>query len=118
MKAYAVLKQNELQWFQNLSQTHGDNLNNARRETSRRFRDKGRKCMKVRKVTNLELTYKKLRMVICFQTPHNILNRWKNYLCHLWNVHNAKNVTQTEMLTTESGVREVSCFEVKISIES
>jgi hypothetical protein len=46
--------------------------------------------------------------------PHNILNRWKNYLCHLLNVHGADGVRQTEMHTYEPSVPEPSASEVEV----
>jgi hypothetical protein len=35
--------------------------------------------------------------------PHKILNRWKNYFCHLLNMHGEVGVRQTEMHTAEPG---------------
>jgi hypothetical protein len=35
-----------------------------------------------------------MRMVICLQIPHNILNRLKNYFSQLLNVHNVSDVRQ------------------------
>jgi len=48
---------------------------------------------------------------------HNILNRWKNYLRQLLNVHSVNNVRQTEMHTAELLVPESSSFEVEIAID-
>jgi hypothetical protein len=39
-------KKVKLQWFQNTSEVNGENMNNARSETSRHFRDKKRKYLK------------------------------------------------------------------------
>jgi hypothetical protein len=47
--------------------------------------------------------------------PHNILNRWKNYFCQLWNVHGAGGVRQTEMHTAEPFVPEPSSSEVEVA---
>jgi hypothetical protein len=48
--------------------------------------------------------------------PHNILNRWKNYFCHLLNVHGAGGIRQTEMHTAEPFVSEPSASEVEVAI--
>jgi hypothetical protein len=32
---------------------------------------------------------------------HNILSRWKNYFCHLLNIHTINDAMQTEMHTAE-----------------
>jgi hypothetical protein len=86
----------ELQWWQNPSQTNGDNLNSVRCETSRTSWRKVREYLKwkineletkrtkmnLRKITNLELTAKGEN---CKQLAHfySILNRCKNYFCQL-----------------------------------
>jgi len=59
--------------------------------------------MNLRRVTNLEITYQKMRMVIYLQIPTIILNRWNNYFCQLLKVcvYGINIVTQTEMHTAE-----------------
>jgi hypothetical protein len=47
--------------------------------------------------------------------PHNILNRWKNYLCQLLNGGGVNGVRQAEMHRVEPLIPEP--FEVEISIE-
>jgi hypothetical protein len=47
---------------------------------------------------------------------HNILNRWKNYLCQLLNVHGAGDVRQTEMHTAEPFVPESSASELEVAV--
>jgi hypothetical protein len=47
--------------------------------------------------------------------PHKILNRWKNYLCELLNVHGAVGVRQTGMHTAEPFVPEHSASEVEVA---
>jgi hypothetical protein len=47
---------------------------------------------------------------------HSILNRWKNYICQLLNVHGVSDVRQTEIHTAEPLVPECSSFEVEIAI--
>jgi hypothetical protein len=39
--------------------------------------------------------------------PHKILNRWKNYFCHLLNAYGAGGVRQIEMLTAEQLVPDI-----------
>jgi hypothetical protein len=55
----------------------------------------------LRRVNILELLYLKMRMVICFADSQNILNRWKNYLCQLCNLHGVNDDWQTEMHAVE-----------------
>jgi hypothetical protein len=47
---------------------------------------------------------------------HNILNRWKNYLSQLLNVHNVSDVRQIEVHTAEPLVHGPSHLEVEIAI--
>jgi hypothetical protein len=47
---------------------------------------------------------------------HNILNRWKNYLSQLLNVHTVSNVRQIEIHTAEPLVPDPSSLEVEIAI--
>jgi hypothetical protein len=49
---------------------------------------------------------------------HNILNRWKNYLCQLLNAHGVNDGRQTEMHTAEPLGPRHSFFEVGIIIEN
>jgi hypothetical protein len=46
---------------------------------------------------------------------NNILNRWKNYLSHLLNVHNVRDVRQIEIHTAEPSVSGLSP-EVEIAV--
>jgi hypothetical protein len=48
---------------------------------------------------------------------HSILNRWKNYLFQLLNVHGVNDVRQTKIHTAEPLVPEPSSSEVEIAIE-
>jgi hypothetical protein len=48
--------------------------------------------------------------------PHKIMNRWKNYLCQLLNIHGAGGVRQTEMHTAEPFVPEPSASEVEVRV--
>jgi hypothetical protein len=45
-KLLDIRKQAKLEWLQDPSEINGDNLNNARREASRYFRDKKREYLK------------------------------------------------------------------------
>jgi hypothetical protein len=47
--------------------------------------------------------------------PNKILSRWKNYLCHLLNVHGAGGVRQTEMHTAEPFVPEPISSEFEVA---
>jgi hypothetical protein len=47
---------------------------------------------------------------------HNILNRWRNYIFRLLNVHNVSDVRQIEVHTAKPLVPGPSCLEVKIAI--
>jgi hypothetical protein len=48
--------------------------------------------------------------------PHKILNKWKNYLCQLLNVHGDRGVRQTEMHTADPFVPESYTSEVEVVI--
>jgi hypothetical protein len=48
--------------------------------------------------------------------PYNILNRWKNYVSQLFNVHNVSYVRQIEIHTAEPLVPGPSRLEVEIAI--
>jgi hypothetical protein len=48
--------------------------------------------------------------------PYKILNRWKNCVCQLLNVHGAGGVRQTAMHTAEPAVPEPSTSEVEVAI--
>jgi hypothetical protein len=48
---------------------------------------------------------------------HNILNRWKNYVCQLLYVHDINDVRHREMHTAEPLVPELNSVEVGIYIE-
>jgi hypothetical protein len=47
--------------------------------------------------------------------PHNILNRWKNYFCQLFDAHGPAGVRQTGMLTAEPFVPEPSASESEVA---
>jgi hypothetical protein len=47
-----------------------------------------------------------------FTNSHNVLNRWKKYLCLVLNLHDVKNGSIAEPLVPDS-----SSFQVEIAIE-
>jgi hypothetical protein len=47
---------------------------------------------------------------------HNILKRWKNFVCQLLNVHGIKDIRHIEMNTAEALLPEPSSSEVEIAI--
>jgi hypothetical protein len=49
---------------------------------------------------------------------HNILNRWKNYFCHLLNAYGFNNVRQAETDKAEPIWPESGCFGVEIANEN
>jgi uncharacterized NAD(P)/FAD-binding protein YdhS len=66
-------KQAKLQWLQNQSQTHGDNQNYVRCETSRTFRNKKRKYLK-EKITELKTNCKNKNI----RDSYTDVNKFKN----------------------------------------
>jgi hypothetical protein len=105
-------KQAKLQCLQNPSQINGDNLQNLRRETRRTFRNKKREYLRGKiefetnnKNKNIRDLYKGInglkkgyqpRINIIkdengnqLADPQSVLNRWKNFLNQLLNIHDA-----------------------------
>jgi hypothetical protein len=58
----------------------------------------------------------KVRMMICFADPHNILNGWKNYFSQSLYVHDVSDIGQMEVHTTELLVHGTSHLEFEIAI--
>jgi hypothetical protein len=54
-----------------------------------------------------------MRMLICLQISHNILNRWRNYFSQSLNVHRVSYVRQTEIHTAEPLVNDPRPSEVE-----
>ena len=48
---------------------------------------------------------------------HSIVDRWRNYLSQLFNVHGVKDVGQTEIHTAEPLVPDPSASEVELAID-
>jgi hypothetical protein len=134
-------KRAKLQWLQNPNQSNLDNLNNARCEASRHFRNKKRKYLKD-KINELETNSKnknirkQYRGISDFKNGyqprtnivkdekgdlvadcHSSLTRWRNYFSQLLNVHGDNDVRQTEIHTAEPLVPEPSAFEFEMAIE-
>jgi hypothetical protein len=130
-----------MQWLQNPNQSNLDNLNNARQEVSRHFRNKKREYLKAKfneveinsKNKNIRELYRGINYFKKGYQPrtnivkdekgdlvadcHSILARWRNYFSQLLNVHGDNDVTQTEIHTAEPLVPEPSVFEVEMAIE-
>jgi hypothetical protein len=102
--------------LQNPSQINGDNLQNLRCETSRRFRKKKREYLKG-KINELETNNKNKNIRDLYRgineikkgvqpiiniikddngnliaDPQNVLNRWKNFFNQVLNVHGVHDV--------------------------
>jgi hypothetical protein len=133
-------KQAKLQWLQDPSIVKEDNLRNVRREASRQFRNKKREYLKD-KINEIELNSKNKNIRDLYRgltefkkgyqpktnlvkdergdllaDPQQILTRWKNYFCQLFNVQGAGGIRQTEIHTAEPFMPEPSAAELEISI--
>jgi hypothetical protein len=118
-------KQANLQWLQNRSQINGNNLQNLRHETSRKFRNKKREYLKG-KINELESNKKNKNIRDLYRGidefkegyqpviniikdencnllvyPHCVLNRWKYFFNQVPNVHGVHNVGQVDIHTAE-----------------
>jgi hypothetical protein len=133
-------KKAKLQWLQDPSEANEDNLSDVRREANRQFRHKKREHLKDKiNETESDSKNKNIRdLYRCINEfkkgyqprtnlvkdergdlladPHKIFDRWKNYFCHLLNVHGAGCVRQTEMHTAEPFVPQPSASEVEVAI--
>jgi hypothetical protein len=54
-----------------------------------------------------------MRIMICLQIPHNVLNRWKNYFSQLTNVHSVGAVKLIKISTTELLLPDPCPFEIE-----
>jgi hypothetical protein len=133
-------KQDKLQWLHDSREINGDNLNNIRSEVSRHFRNKKREYLKdkikefaassknkynrdlCRGITELKRGYQSRSNLLkdengdLLADSNNILNRWKNCLSQLLNVHRVSDVRRIKICTTEPLVPDPSPFEVEIAI--
>jgi hypothetical protein len=133
-------KQAKLQWLQDPSEINGDNLNNARREASRYFRNKKREYLKDktnelttnsknknirdmhREINGFKRGYQPRDNLVkdengdLLADSHHALNWWKNYFSQLLNVHNVSHVRQIEVHTAEPSVPGTSRLENEIAI--
>jgi hypothetical protein len=129
-----------LQWLQDPNEINGDNLNNVRREASRHFRNKKREHLKdkidelatrsknenigelYRGINEFKRGYQPRNNLVKDENDdfladsHNILNRQRNYISHLLNVHNVSDVRQIEIHTAEPLVPGPSHLEIEIAI--
>ena len=131
-----------MQQLQNPNQSSVDNLNNARCEASRHFRNKKKEYLTA-KIDELEPNSKikqKIRDSYwgisdfkkgCQPTTniikddkgdlvtdyHSILARWRIHFSQMFTVHGISDVRQTEIHTAETLVPEPSAFEFEMAIE-
>jgi len=126
-------------WIQDPSQSNVDNLNNARRNASRHFRNK--KAHLTAKIEELETNskinnvrdlyrgindFKKVyqpRTIIVKDEKgvlvadhRSIMAKWRNYFSQILNVHEDNDVMQAEIHIVEPLVLEPSAFEVELAI--
>jgi hypothetical protein len=130
-----------MQWLQDPNHSNSHNLNNARHEASRHFRNKKREYLKAkideletssknksirelyREITDFKKGYQPRTNIVndekgdLVADSHRILARWRNYFSQLLNVHGDNDVTQAEIHTPETRVPEISAFEVEMAIE-
>jgi hypothetical protein len=128
-----------MQWLRDANQSNADNLNNGTSEASKQFRKESREYQKG-KINELETNNKKnitdlYRDINEFKkgcqprtnivkdvnddlvaASHSILNRWKNYLSQLLNVHRVNNVRKIEIHSAKPLVPQPSASEVEMSI--
>jgi hypothetical protein len=119
-------------------QKNGDNLNNMRHNVSRHFRNKMQEYLKdkinelatnsknknikglCRGINEFKRCYKPRRNLVKDENDNmlahsHILNRWKNYISQLLNVHKVTNVRQIEIHSAEQSVPGPSTSEVNIA---
>jgi hypothetical protein len=120
-------------------QSNLDNLNNARREASRHFRNKKTEYLKA-KINELETNSKNIRELYrgindfkngyqprtntaqdekgdLVADCHSNLTAWRNYVYQLLNIHGDTDVRQIEIHTAQPLVPEPSAFEVEMATE-
>jgi len=134
-------KRAKMQWIQDPSPSKVDNLNSVRREVSRHFRNKKKAYLKAKieeletnsKIQNIRDLYrgindfKKRYQPRCnivkdekgdlFADSHSIVDRWRNYFSQLLNVHEVKDVGQTEIHTAEPLEIDPSASEFELAID-
>jgi hypothetical protein len=134
-------KQAKIQWIQDPSQSNVDNLNNARRDASRHFRNKKNAYLKAKieelesniKINNIRDLYRGINNVNKGFQPrsrivkdekgdlvagsHSIMARWRNYFPQILNVHGFSVVRQAEIHTAELLVTEAIALELELAIE-
>jgi hypothetical protein len=132
-------KQAKIEWIQDPSQSNVDNLNNVRRDASRRFRNKKKAYLKSQieemetnsKINNIRDLHRgindakkgyqprtrkvKDEKVDLVADSHSIMVRWKNCFSQILN--GVSDVRPTEIHTAEPLVPEPSAWEVELAIE-
>jgi hypothetical protein len=127
--------------LQNPSQINGDNLQNLRHETSRKFRNKQREYLKG-KINEHETNNKNKNIRDLYRgiyefkkgyqqrintikeengnllvDPQNVLNRWKNFFNQVLYAHGVHDVRQMDIHTVGPLTSEPSFVKVEIAIE-
>jgi hypothetical protein len=128
--------------LQDPSETNEDNLNDIRQEATRHVRNRKREYLKD-KINELESNSKNknigdlIRGINKFNKGYqprtnlvkdkkgdlllghrNVLNRWKNYVCQLLNIHKVGGVRQTAIHTAKQFVVEPSASEFELLLGS
>jgi len=135
-------KQVKMQWIQDPSRSNIDNLNNARCDASRHFRNKKKAYLRAKieeletnsKIKNIRDLHRGIndfkkgyqpRAIIVKDEKgdlvadfHSIMARWKKYFSQLLNVHGVNNVRQAEIHTTEPLVPEPSALRLSWLLKS
>jgi len=131
-----------MQWTQDPSRSNIDNLNNARCDASRHFRNKKKAYLRAKieeletnsKIKNIRDLHRGIndfkkgyqpRAIIVKDEKgdlvadfHSIMARWKKYFSQLLNVHGVNNVRQAEIHTTEPLVPEPSALRLSWLLKS
>jgi hypothetical protein len=134
-------KQDKIRWIQDPSQSNVDNLNNARRDVSRHFRNKKKAYLKskfeelesdseicnirdlCRGINYVKKGYEHRTRIVkdekgdLIADSHTIMVRWGNYISPILNVHGVSDVRQAEIHTAEPLVPEASDLEAELAIE-
>ena len=94
-----------MQWLQDPNQSNLDNLNDARQEASRHFRNKKREYL--RGINDFKKGYQPRTNIVKIEKGdlvvdcYSILTRRSNYFFQLLNIHGNSDVRQTEIRTAE-----------------
>ena len=131
-------KQAKMQCIQDPSRSNVDNLNNVKRDASKHFRNKKKAYLKakieeretnskinnIRGINDVEKGYQPRTVIVkdekgdLVADSHSIMTRWRNNFSQLLNVHEAKDVRQKELHTTEPLVPEPSALRLSWLLKS